>query len=61
MKQSNRDNLIYLAVGLSIAALTAFDAYYFDSHSRKMWIPSRFAFNAFGSLGVLLELFLVEH
>ena len=43
MKATTRDNLIYLAVGLSIAAL--FWAYFFyaDSHGREMWLPSRFA------------------
>jgi hypothetical protein len=53
MKQSTRDNLIYLAVGLSIAALLAADAFYSESHDRKMWMPSRFAFNAVTFMGVL--------
>ena|ERR1700680_2209910 len=44
MKQRTRDNLIYLAVGISIAALVAADAFYADSHGRGMWIPSWFAF-----------------
>ncbi len=42
MKQSTRDNLIYLTVGLSIAALLAADAFYAVSHNREMWMPSRF-------------------
>jgi hypothetical protein len=46
MKRSTRDNLIYLALGLGIAGLVAFDAFYSDFHNRKMWMPSRFAFNA---------------
>jgi len=56
MKQQTRNNLIYLAVGLSLAALLAFDAFYSDSHNRKMWIPSRFAFNAVASMGVLVDM-----
>lgn len=44
VKPSTRDNLIYSAVGLSIAALLAADAFYADSHGRKMWMPSRFTF-----------------
>ena len=46
MKPSTRDNLIYLTVGLSIAALFAADFFYADSHTRKMWVPSRFAFRS---------------
>jgi hypothetical protein len=53
MKPSTRDNLIYLAAGLSLAALMAFDAYYSDSHNRKMWIPSRFALNVIAFMVVL--------
>ncbi len=48
MKQQTRDNLVYLAVGIGLAALLAFDAFYSDSHNREMWMPSRFAFNAVG-------------
>jgi hypothetical protein len=46
MKPSTRDNIIYLTVGLSIAALSAADFFYADSHARKMWVPSRFAFRS---------------
>jgi len=44
MKPRTRDNLIYLTVGLSIAALMVVDFFLADSHGRKMWMPSRFAF-----------------
>lgn len=44
MKPRTRDNIIYLTVGLSIAALLVADVFYTDSHGRKMWFPSRFAF-----------------
>ena len=40
MKQGTRDNLLYLAVGLSIAALVVADFFYADSHNQKMWSPS---------------------
>jgi hypothetical protein len=43
MKQRTRDNLIYLAVGLGIAALVVADAFYADSRGREMWVPSWFA------------------
>jgi hypothetical protein len=46
MKPRTRDNLIYLAVGLGIAALVVVDFFYADSHGQKMWWPSRFAFRA---------------
>ena len=46
MKQNTRDNLIYLAVGLSIVALIVVDFSYADSHGQKMWWPSRFASRA---------------
>ena len=46
MKQQTRDNLVYLSVGLALTALVAFDAFYSDSHNRKMWMPSKFAFRA---------------
>lgn len=44
MKPKTRDNLIYLGVGLSIAALVCVDFFYADSHGQKMWWPSKFAF-----------------
>jgi hypothetical protein len=43
MKQRTRDNLIYLAIGLTTAAFVLVDFFYADSHGRKMWWPSRFA------------------
>jgi hypothetical protein len=46
MKPKTRDNLIYLAVGLSIAALVTANAFYADSRGREMWWPSRFTFRA---------------
>jgi hypothetical protein len=46
MKQQTRDNLIYLSVGIGLAALVTFDAFYSASHNRKMWMPSKFAFRA---------------
>jgi len=60
MKQQTRDNLIYLVVGLGLAALLAFDAFYSDSHNRKMWMPSRFAFNAVAFMGVLVYMVVRE-
>jgi cytochrome bd-type quinol oxidase subunit 2 len=60
MKQQTRDNLIYLAVGLGLAALLAFDAFYSDSHNRKMWMPSRFAFNVVAFMGVLVFMVVRE-
>jgi hypothetical protein len=46
MKPKTRDNLIYLAVGISIAAFVWADFFYVDSHSLKMWMPSRLAFRS---------------
>ena len=53
MKQQTRDNLIYLAFGLRIAALLFSDALYPVKNDREMWMPSRFAMRAVGSTGVL--------
>jgi hydrogenase-4 membrane subunit HyfE len=53
MKQTTRDNLIYLAVGLTIAALVTADAFYADSRRREMWWPSKFAFRAVTTPGLL--------
>ncbi|MGA2001311.1 MAG: hypothetical protein ABSG52_15075 [Terriglobales bacterium] len=53
MKQRTRDNLIYLTVGLSIAALVAADFYYAESHGREMWLPSNFAFRAVATTSLL--------
>lgn len=53
MKETTRDNVIYLAVALSIAGLVAFDAFYADSHGRRMWLPSSFAIRTVGYMGIL--------
>lgn len=53
MKNSTRDNLIYLAVGLGVAALVTADAFYADSHGLRMWVPSLFALRAVYSTGLL--------
>lgn len=60
MKQQTRDNLIYLSVGLVLAALLAFDAFYSDVHNRQMWMPSRFAFNTTVFMGVLVYMVVRE-
>jgi hypothetical protein len=60
MKQQTRDNLTYLAAGFGLASLLAFDAFYSDSHNRKMWMPSRFAFNAVAFMGVLVYMVVRE-
>lgn len=44
MQPRTRDNLIYLSVGISIAALVVLDVFYSESHGREAWMPSRFAF-----------------
>jgi hypothetical protein len=46
MKPKTKDNVVYLTVGLSIAALVTFDAFYADSRGQQMWWPSPFAFRA---------------
>ena len=46
MKQTTRDNLIYLVVALSIVGLIVVDFIYADSRGQRMWWPSRFAFRA---------------
>jgi hypothetical protein len=43
MKSGTRDNLIYLGVGLGVAALVVADFFYANSHGQEMWMPSRFA------------------
>jgi len=53
VKPQIRDNLIYLAVGICVVALVAADFFYSDSHGTKMWMPSRFAFRAVTSSGLL--------
>jgi hypothetical protein len=47
-------------VGLGLAALLAFDAFYSGSHNRKMWMPSRFAINAVACMGVLIYIVVRE-
>ena len=59
MKQSARDNIIYLAVGLSIAALLAGDAFYSLSHDLKIWMPSRFALRLVATT-ILLVYFVIK-
>jgi drug/metabolite transporter (DMT)-like permease len=53
MRPQTRDNLIYLTVGFCVAALLAVDFFWADSHGRKMWLPSAFAFRAVAYTGVL--------
>jgi len=53
MKPKTRDNLIYLAVGLGIAALITADAFYAVSRDREIWMPSIFAMRAVGYTAVL--------
>lgn len=53
MKTKTRDNLIYLAVGLGIAALLAADSFYSDSRGMAMWMPSKFAFRLVCSTALL--------
>ena len=42
MRPKTRDNLIYLAVGLGIAALLVLEIFYADSRGYKVWLPSKF-------------------
>jgi hydrogenase-4 membrane subunit HyfE len=53
MNKTTRDNLIYLAVGLSIAAVVVIDFFYAESRGREMWWPSKFAFRAVTTPGLL--------
>ena len=59
MQPKMRDNFIYLAVGLGIAALVVVDAFYADSHGRKMWVPSWFSARL-GYTTALLAYFIVR-
>jgi hypothetical protein len=43
MKPKTRDNLIYLAIGLSIAGVVVGLFFYADSHGETLVFPSRFA------------------
>jgi hypothetical protein len=54
MKQSTRDNLTYLALGLTVTALVVCDAFYSDYYNRKICMPSGLAFNAAAFMGVLV-------
>ena len=54
MKPRTRDNLIYLAVGLGIAALVVADFVFADSLGRKMWMPSRYAFRLVTTTALLV-------
>jgi hypothetical protein len=53
MKPGTRDNLIYLAVGLTVAGLVVFDVFYADSHGREMWSPSSFETRLVGYMLIL--------
>lgn len=53
MKQGTRDNLIYLAVGLSVAAFLTADFFFAESRGRVMWWPSRFAYRNVVYMGLL--------
>lgn len=46
MKPKTRDNLIYLAVGIIVAAFAVADSFYEDKHHTKGWILSRFVVRA---------------
>jgi hypothetical protein len=59
MRQSSRDNFIYLAIGLGVAALVVTDVIYSDSHGLTMWWPSRFAFRGIYTT-ILLSYFVVR-
>lgn len=53
MEKKTRDNLIYLTVSISLAALIVADVYYSLSHGREIWMPSRFAFRTTATTGLL--------
>ena len=53
MNPKLRDNLIYSAVGLGFVALLVVDFIYSETHHTRMWMPSRFAFRAATTPGVL--------
>jgi len=59
MKQSTRDNLIYLAVALGIAALLVVQFFYSVRHQRDMRGPSRFVLRAVYST-ILLGYFVAR-
>ena len=53
MKQTTRDNLIYLAVGLGVAMLVVVDVVYSESRGKEMWWPSKFSFRLVYSTALL--------
>ena len=53
MKQSTRDNIIYLSVALVVAALVTIDFFYSDARGREMWWPSNFVYRLVAYIGVL--------
>lgn len=59
MKPKTRDNLIYLAVGLGIAALVWINFFRAESRGQEPWWPSRFAFRAV-TTSCLLAYFVVK-
>src|SRR5260370_35125491 len=54
MKPQTRENLIYLAVGISIAGLVWANFFYAEIHGTKVWMPCRFAFRAVTSTALLM-------
>lgn len=54
MKQRTRDNLIYVAVGLSIAAMLVGDFLYGMNHQTEMWRPSKFTLRAVYTTALLV-------
>jgi hypothetical protein len=59
MKPKTRDNLIYLTVGLVIAALVSINFFHAESRGQEPWWPSRFAFRAL-TTPALLAYFVVK-
>ena len=59
MKPQTRDNLIYLAVGLGIAALLVVDVFYSESRGREMWSPSKFSLELV-TTGSLVAYFVIR-
>jgi len=53
MEQRTRDNLIYLAVGLGIAALVVADFIYAEKRGQEMWMPTKFASRLVSSIALL--------
>jgi lysylphosphatidylglycerol synthetase-like protein (DUF2156 family) len=60
MKPETRDNLIYLSVGCTIAALVAYEAFYSERHGLRMWQPTNFEFNFIANLFVLEYLVVTQ-